>query len=142
MQLTDGRGQVRTTYAYNVFGAAYQGRLNSAANPHGYTGKRYEAVSGLYDYGKRDYNSGVSRWTTVDPVGAGNNWYGYANEDPVNFIDRPRSGLVITGERHSVPATKRKGQHLPKSMGGDGGCLRSLFLRSRIKSLRAVLVKR
>jgi len=88
MQLTGGRGQVRTTYAYDVFGTAYQGRLDSAQNPYGYTGKRYDPETMLYDYGMRDYNPVVGRWTTADPVGAGNNWYGYANEDPVNFIDR------------------------------------------------------
>lgn len=41
----------------------------------------------MYDYGFRDYKPVLARWTTVDPVRDGTNWYAYVNNDPVNKID-------------------------------------------------------
>jgi len=53
----------------------------------GYTGKPYDAATGLYNYGYRDYKPQVARFTTVDPVRDGNNWFAYVNNDPVNWRD-------------------------------------------------------
>ena len=40
-----------------------------------------------YVYGLGDYNPVQIRFTTVDHVKNGLNWYSYVNNDPVNFID-------------------------------------------------------
>ena len=93
LQLTDRGGRVSQTYAYTAFGSNYQGQLNQT-NPFGYTGKRYDPVAGLYDYGFRDYTPAVGRWTTSDPIRAGLNWYAYVNESPTNFVDH--HGLAKT----------------------------------------------
>jgi RHS repeat-associated protein len=74
-------------------------------------------LSGLYNYGYRDYKPEAARFTTVDPVKDGNNWYSYVNNDPVNWIDpwglNPadaaaiRDGLIAaaaTGYNIPVPA--------------------------------------
>jgi RHS repeat-associated protein len=53
----------------------------------GYTGKPYDAATGLYNYGYRDYQPEAARFTTLDPVRDGNNWFAYVNNDPVNWID-------------------------------------------------------
>jgi RHS repeat-associated protein len=53
----------------------------------GYTGKPYDAKTGLYDYGYRDYQPATARFTTVDPVRDGSNWFAYVNNDPVNWVD-------------------------------------------------------
>jgi len=53
----------------------------------GYTGKPYDAATGLYNYGYRDYRPQAARFTTVDPIRDGNNWFAYVNNDPVNWID-------------------------------------------------------
>jgi uncharacterized protein RhaS with RHS repeats len=42
---------------------------------------------GLYNYGFRDYQPAVARFTTVDPIRNGNNWFCYVNNDPVNYVD-------------------------------------------------------
>ena len=42
----------------------------------------------LVNYGFRDYNPRQGRFTTVDPVRDGTNWYGYVVNDPLNLIDR------------------------------------------------------
>jgi RHS repeat-associated protein len=50
-----------------------------------YTGKPYDVVTGLYDYGYRDYSPALARFTTVDPIR--DNRFVYVNNDPVNYID-------------------------------------------------------
>ena len=53
----------------------------------GYAGKPYDPVTGLSDYGFRDYAPSLARFTTVDPIRDGSNWYVYCNADPVNYVD-------------------------------------------------------
>ena len=53
----------------------------------GYTGKPYDTGTGLYNYGYRDYRPQAARFTTVDPIRDGNNWFAYVNNDPVNWVD-------------------------------------------------------
>jgi RHS repeat-associated protein len=79
-------GLVEERYEYDAFGTPYQGDLSSGMNL-GYTGKPYDPATGLYNYGYRDYQPAVARFTTVDPVRDGNNWFAYVNNDPVNWID-------------------------------------------------------
>jgi RHS repeat-associated protein len=53
----------------------------------GYTGKPYDTATGLYNYGYRDYKPEAARFTTVNPVRDGANWFVYVNNDPVNWVD-------------------------------------------------------
>ena len=53
----------------------------------GYTGKPYDTSTGLYNYGFRDYRPQAARFTTLDPVRDGSNWFSYVNNDPVNYVD-------------------------------------------------------
>jgi hypothetical protein len=41
----------------------------------------------LYNFGYRDYAPEAARFTTVDPIRDGSNWFAYVNNDPVNWID-------------------------------------------------------
>jgi RHS repeat-associated protein len=38
----------------------------------------------MYNYGYRDYAPELARFTTVDPMRDGANWFAYVNNDPVN----------------------------------------------------------
>jgi RHS repeat-associated protein len=69
-----------------VFGVPYEGDLNGGMNL-GYTGKPYDVVTGMYNYGYRDYSPEAARFTTEDPVRDGANWFAYVNNDPVNWVD-------------------------------------------------------
>jgi RHS repeat-associated protein len=60
--------------------------MNSGMNL-GYTGKPYDTATGMYNYGYRDYQPEVARFTTVDPIRDGANWFAYVNNDPVNYVD-------------------------------------------------------
>ena len=76
--------------SYDAFGSPYSRSgtfLNSESLDFGYLGKPYNAATGLYDYGFRDYSPGAARFTTLDPVRDGRNWYAYVLNDPVNFVD-------------------------------------------------------
>jgi RHS repeat-associated protein len=53
----------------------------------GYTGKPYDSTTGLYDYGYRDYAPATARFTTVDPIRDGSNWFAYVHNNPVSYID-------------------------------------------------------
>lgn len=78
-----------------------------------FPGQRYDAASGLnYNY-FRDYEPGAGRYPQSDPIGlaGGLSTYGYANQNPLLFIDP--SGLKTT-------VTVRCGS-LPASMGGSSG---------------------
>ena len=63
-----------------------QGDL-SGSTDFGYLGKQKDSTSKLYNYGYRDYKSQAARFTTLDPVRDGSNWFAYCNGDPINFID-------------------------------------------------------
>jgi RHS repeat-associated protein len=71
---------------YDAFGKPYRGDLAGGMSL-GYMGKPYDPVTGLYDYGYRDYKPELARFTTVDPIRDGSNWFVYVNNDPVNWID-------------------------------------------------------
>jgi RHS repeat-associated protein len=60
---------------------------NIAGMNLGYTGKPYDVVTGMYNYGYRDYKPEAARFTTEDPIRDGANWFAYVNNDPVNWVD-------------------------------------------------------
>ena len=69
-------------YDYDVFGKPF-----GETSDYGYVGKPYDPVTGLSNYGYRDYSPRTARFTTVDPIRDGHNWYAYCSNDPVNFVD-------------------------------------------------------
>jgi RHS repeat-associated protein len=107
-------GQLEERYEYDAFGKPYKGDLDSGMNL-GYTGKPYDTATGMYNYGYRDYVPEVARFTTVDPIRDGRNWFAYVNNDPVNYVDLwglewVRSGTF--GEDYSNVPTATVDQHL------------------------------
>jgi RHS repeat-associated protein len=105
---TTDTGAVEDRYEYDAFGTVYQGDLSGGMNL-GYTGKPYDTATGLYNYGYRDYKPQAARFTTVDPIRDGNNWFAYVNNDPVNWVDLwglsqsdPKGSSPNEGNRSSV----------------------------------------
>jgi RHS repeat-associated protein len=108
VMLTDGRGKVELACNYDAFGNLYEGGPRRGGDEHGvdgylYNAKRYDAAVGLYDYGFRDYNPQLGRWTTPDPIKAGLNWYVYVDNDPINFVD-PRGLSPSDNNIGQIPA--------------------------------------
>ena len=76
--------------SYDIFGSPYQKSGSFLADDSldfGYLGKPYNGDTELYDYGFRDYAPETARFTTVDPIRDGRNWYSYVVNDPVNYVD-------------------------------------------------------
>ena len=76
-----GKTAVRATYNPDGTVATVTNRLGET------TGYGYNSRTGLYNYGYRDYNPQTVRFTTVDPIRDGSNWFAYVNNDPVNYVD-------------------------------------------------------
>ncbi|MBO4532671.1 MAG: RHS repeat-associated core domain-containing protein [Treponema sp.] len=91
----DSSGYQLAGYTYDAFGSLIQGSL-SGSTDFGYLGKQQDPISRLYNYGYRDYQPESARFTTVDPVRDGSNWFAYVNNDPVNFVDLWGLELVLT----------------------------------------------
>ncbi|WP_028975002.1 RHS repeat-associated core domain-containing protein [Spirochaeta cellobiosiphila] len=87
------------SYDYDAFGQAINGSF-VGQNQMGYNGKRVDSFTGKYDYGFRDYDPMRMRWTTIDPIKDGSNWYVYVRNNPINFIDLWR--LSATTENDGI----------------------------------------
>lgn len=76
--LTDKNGDAKSTYGYTAYGKDDKSEFTGidkpdaadptkeAYNPYRYNGKRWDAQSGTYDMGFRDYSPGLNRFTTRD----------------------------------------------------------------------------
>jgi len=110
-------GTIEDRYEYDAFGQPYKGDLGGGINL-GYTGKPYDTATGLYNYGYRDYRPQAARFTTVDPIRDGSNWFAYVNNDPVNWVDLwgespvgigAAVGALVGGVSGAVNATRQGG---------------------------------
>ncbi|MBR5581785.1 MAG: RHS repeat-associated core domain-containing protein [Treponema sp.] len=84
--VTDNHGVQESYYDYDIFGSPITGNYTTGSD-YGYLGKTYDSITGLYNYGYRDYSPQTVRFTTVDPIRDGSNWFAYVNNDPVNYVD-------------------------------------------------------
>ncbi|WP_149547373.1 DNRLRE domain-containing protein [Streptomyces marokkonensis] len=109
--LTDDNGDTKATYGYTAYGANDESEFTGIDkpdttdatkedyNPYRYNSKRWDAQSGTYDMGFRDYNPGLNRFTTRDmyngalaDVSLGNdpytgNRYAFTGGNPVSRIE-------------------------------------------------------
>ncbi|MBQ4379334.1 MAG: RHS repeat-associated core domain-containing protein [Treponema sp.] len=74
------------SYEYEAFGSPVAQNSLFA-----FSGKIFDAKTGLYDFGFRDYESRNGRFSSIDPVHNGENWYAYCCGNPVEYYDK--SGL-------------------------------------------------
>ena len=81
-------GEDRRTVHYDAFGQVMSRNASIVTPAHLYNGKPRDPMTNLVNYGFRDYNPRQGRFTTVDPIRSGTNWYGYVANDPLNMIDR------------------------------------------------------
>ena len=65
--ITGQAGQELKRIEYDVFGGIYKGNSPYGLET-GYTGKPYDSVTGLSDYGFRDYSPAYARFMTEDPI--------------------------------------------------------------------------
>ncbi|GAA3815834.1 hypothetical protein GCM10022403_056700 [Streptomyces coacervatus] len=109
--LTDKNGDTKATYGYTAYGSDdtseftgidkpdAQNPTKEDYNPYRYNGKRWDAQSGTYDMGFRDYSPGLNRFTTRDmytgalaDMGLGadpftGNRYAFGGGNPVSNVE-------------------------------------------------------
>ncbi len=94
--VTDAAGFVVNAYEYDSYGNI-ESAVEGVPNPFTYTGREFDAESGLYYYRYRYYDSNTGRFLAEDPTrfAAGDlNLYRYVFNNPVNLRDP--LGLVVS----------------------------------------------
>jgi len=87
LALTGTSGIVETHYSYDPFGNTTI--TGASTNPFQYTSRENDGM-GIYYYRARYYSPSLQRFISEDPLGilGGDlNFYAYAGNNPVNFID-------------------------------------------------------
>jgi len=89
VNLTDSSQSIVKGYTYKSFGDIYS-ETGSVVQPFTFTGREYDAESGLYYYRARYYDPRAGRFLTKDPIGflGGDvNLYRYVWNSSTNWID-------------------------------------------------------
>lgn len=84
--LTDEKGIAVWNGDITPYGDKQQG-IGSINESVKYTGKHLDSDTGLYYFNARWYDSNLGRFITEDPINDGINWYVYARNNPLRFID-------------------------------------------------------
>jgi len=87
--------------------------------PFGFAGGLYDRDTGLVRFGARDYDSYTGTWTAKDPIGfrGGLLLFGYANGDPVNYMDP--TGYCTVPPGMVVPPGVNINANMESAMGKD-----------------------
>jgi RHS repeat-associated protein len=93
--LTDGTGAVVERYTYDAYGAItvldplYVPLSSAPVAYFTFTGREYDAETGLFHYRARTYGPGSGRFYSRDPLGYvdGMNLYQYVNGNPLTYVD-------------------------------------------------------
>ncbi|WP_382054208.1 DNRLRE domain-containing protein [Streptomyces atrovirens] len=109
--LTDDTGDTKATYGYTAYGSDDESEFTGidkpdttdptkeAYNPYRYNAKRWDARSGTYDMGFRDYDPGLNRFTTRDMYNGAladmslgtdpytGNRYAFTGGNPVSYVE-------------------------------------------------------
>ncbi len=87
--ITDAAGFVVNSYEYDSYGNI-ESSIEGIANPYTFTGREFDAESGLYFYRARYYDPETGRFITEDPIhfAAGDvNLYRDVFNNPANVVD-------------------------------------------------------
>jgi RHS repeat-associated protein len=87
--LTNGSGTLTDTRSTDAFGMTVTSS-GTTATPFGLAGNynyHNDPETGLKRLGHRMYDASTGRFISRDPILAGDNWYAYAANDPINGVD-------------------------------------------------------
>ena len=95
--LTDSAGAAAKSYSYDAYGTLVE-QTGTVEQPYTYTGREFDAESGLYYYRSRLYDPSTGRFLQKDPIGflgGDSNFYSYVSNDPIGNADP--NGLAKKG---------------------------------------------
>ena len=109
--ITNSAGDLVERYAYTAFGRTtifdnldqdITDTGSTIGNPYGFTGRRWDAHTGLWYYRNRMYSPTLGRFMQRDPAGYvdGVNLYAYVVNNPLLYIDP--EGLM---DREALPGS-------------------------------------
>lgn len=106
-EVLDGSGNVVQRTGYYPFGLPYFDNASvTGANvqPYKYNGKEFDTTHGLnwYDYGARNYNAAIGRWTAIDPLCEkyySVSPYVYCYDNPIRYIDPNGDSIAVLNVR-------------------------------------------
>lgn len=86
--LSNGTGSAAQTYAYDSFGKQTSSS-GSLINSFQYTARELDSETNLYFYRARYFDPQLGRFLGEDPLRfiAGENFYAYVENDPINYVD-------------------------------------------------------
>jgi RHS repeat-associated protein len=84
---------------YTPFGRLYDERGGKDHTVQ-FTGKEYDGDSGLYYFNARWYEADLGRFISEDPARDGGNWYVYAGNNPLRYVDP--SGMFLEKVKEKV----------------------------------------
>ncbi|HRB17853.1 MAG TPA: RHS repeat-associated core domain-containing protein [Nitrospira sp.] len=96
--LTDSTGATAKSYAYDAYGSILESP-GTLEQPYTYTGREFDAESGLSYYRARNYDPSSGRFLQKDPIGFSGgdiNLYNYVGNNPARWIDP--LGLCYPGD--------------------------------------------
>ena len=86
VQLTDDTGAVTREYHYDSFGI--EGSIDDTdTNPFRYCAEYFDWETGNIYLRARYYSPRTGRFTQSDPIRDGLNWYTYAGNNPIRYVD-------------------------------------------------------
>jgi RHS repeat-associated protein len=92
VKLTDSAGQTAWSALFDPFGRVWE-TAGFVENPLRFAGQYDDLETGLYYNWMRYYDPSLGRYISVDPLRSGVNFYVYAKNNPLAFIDP--SGEII-----------------------------------------------
>lgn len=85
-----------------------------------YNGKKLDNVTGMYNYGYRDYNVYMNAFTTVDPIKDGSNWHIYCLNNPLKYVDPTGLNTDLAKWMGQKPSTENTDTTTDTSSSGTG----------------------
>jgi len=108
--LTDASGNLIKSYDYDAWGVEKNPDPNDT-NVFRYCGEMFDKDTGTYYLRNRHMNPKIGRFTQEDPARSGLNWYTYASNNPILFIDPMGLAIQLQGtdeERQRILDQMRK----------------------------------
>jgi RHS repeat-associated protein len=128
-------GTIVNSYDYDSYGRI-EASVEGIANPFTYTGREFDAESGLYFYRVRYYDPATGRFQSEDPIGfaAGDaNVYRYVRNNPLNFVDPFGTDTCSENKKKKKDSCKKFQEGTKKAKGGKAKAIaQALYFACRL----------